>query len=574
MSGIFNTRPRFQDRDMKQMSGDTMTLSGDTIITGNLAYNNKVTIGHVLTAIDNEGNVSWASVSAVTPGMFWTSGSTNLENIIASNVTGVDATGQYAVAWGASNLASGYASTAMGINTNSTGVTSTSMGRTTVAGGASSLSHGRDTKAYGPQSHAEGQNTTASGEASHAEGDSTVASGGTSHAEGNGSIAAGEASHSEGLLTVASGDYAHSEGSGTLASGVSSHAEGTTTTASGQGSHAEGTLTFAKASYSHAEGIATSATTNYSHSEGITTLANGESSHAEGDGTTSAGQASHAEGVDTQTNSNYSHTEGDGTETNGLGSHAEGLSTVTYGNYAHSEGSGTMAGISSTVGIASHASGLGTIAYEDYQTVMGRYNTTGNTNQYLIVGRGTSSAARANAFRVDSAGEIYGAGATYNSGADYAEYFESVDGSSIPFGTVVELDNGKVKECTDPNNAIGVVSSKPSMVGNCEDGTSDEWVGKYIKDVWGNYIYEDYEYDVDVYVGENGEEIFVTKEGKRRVLNKEFDPSTPYQPRKERDEWNVVGLLGQIRILKNQQIPSRWIKIKDINNDIAIYLVR
>ena len=114
MSGIFNTRPRFQDRDMKQMSGDTMTLSGDTIITGNLAYNNNVTIGHVLTAIDNDGNVSWASVSAVTPGMFWTSGSTNLENIISSNVTSVDATGQYAVAWGDSNLASGYASTSMG----------------------------------------------------------------------------------------------------------------------------------------------------------------------------------------------------------------------------------------------------------------------------------------------------------------------------------------------------------------------------------------------------------------------------------------------------------------------------
>jgi len=532
MSGIFNTRPRFQDRDMKQMSGDTMTLSGDTIITGNLAYNNNVTIGHVLTAIDKEGNVSWASVSAVTPGMFWTSGSTNLENIIASNVTGVDATGQYAVSWGDGNLASGYASTAMGVN------------------------------------------TIAFNTYSHAEGDSTVASGGTSHAEGNGSIAAGEASHSEGLSTIASGDYSHSEGSGTKAIGITSHAEGTTTTAFGQGSHAEGTLTFAKASYSHAEGIATTAATQYSHSEGITTLASGESSHAEGDGTVSGGQASHAEGVDTQTNSNYSHAEGDGTETNGLGSHAEGLSTVTYGNYAHSEGSGTMAGISSTVGIASHASGLGTIAYEDYQTVMGRYNTTGNTNQYLVVGRGTSVAARANAFRVDSAGEIYGAGATYNSGADYAEYFESVDGSSIPFGTVVELDNGKIKECVNPNNAVGVVSSKPSIVGNCEDGTSDEWVGKYIKDVWGNYIYEDYEYDVDVYVGESGEEVFVTKEGKRRVLNKEFDPSTPYQPRKERDEWNVVGLLGQIRILKNQQIPSRWIKIKDINNDIAIYLVR
>ena len=560
MSGIFNTRPRFQDRDMKQMSGDTMTLSGDTIITGNLAYNNSATIGYVLTAIDSNGNVGWSPVSSVTPGIFWTSGSTNLNNIIADNGTGTDATGLFAVSWGKSNLSSGSSSTSMGSGNVASGSQSTSMGSGNVASGDHSTSMGI--------------NTVASGETSHAEGNNTIAGGVISHAEGNGSITNGEASHAEGLLTIASGDYSHSEGSGTKAIGITSHAEGTTTTAFGQGSHAEGASTFTTGNYCHSEGFSTSATTQYSHSEGYTTTASGESSHAEGDGTVSAGQASHAEGVDTQTNSNYSHSEGDGTETNGLGSHAEGLSTVTYGNYAHSEGSGTMAGISSTVGIASHASGLGTIAYEDYQTVMGRYNTTGNTNQYLVVGRGTSSVARANAFRVDSAGEIYGAGATYNSGADYAEYFESVDGSSIPFGTVVELDNGKIKECVDPNNAIGVVSSKPSIVGNCEDGTSDEWVGKYIKDVWGNYIYEDYEYDVDVYVGENGEEVFVTKEGKRRVLNKDFNPSTSYQSRKERDEWNVVGLLGQIRILKNQQIPSRWIKIKDINNDIAIYLVR
>ncbi len=546
MSGIFNTRPRFQDRDMKQMSGDTMTLSGDTIITGNLAYNNGATIGYVLTAIDTNGNVGWSPLSSVTPGIFWTSGSTNLSNIIADNGTGTDATGQFAVSWGKGNLSSGFLST--------------SMGQDNLASGPTSLAQGRDTIASGFYSHSQGSLTKASGDSSHAEGDNTLASGGSSHAEGDNTLASGQASHAE--------------GNGSIADGEASHAEGSGSTASGPGSHAEGTLTFSKGSYSHAEGMSTTAATQYSHSEGFTTLATGESSHAEGDGTVSSGQASHAEGVDTQTNSNYSHSEGDGTETNGLGSHTEGLSTVTYGNYAHAEGSGTRAGISTTVGIASHASGLGTIAYEDYQTVMGRYNTTGNTNQYLVVGRGTSSAARANAFRIDSAGEIYGAGATYNSGADYAEYFESVDGSSIPFGTVVELDNGKIKECVDPNNAIGVVSSKPSIVGNCEDGTSDEWVGKYIKDVWGNYIYEDYEYDVDVYVGENGEEVFVTKEGKRRVLNKDFNPSTPYQTRKERDEWNVVGLLGQIRILKNQQIPSRWIKIKDINNDIAIYLVR
>ena len=205
---------------------------------------------------------------------------------------------------------------------------------------------------------------------------------------------------------------------------------------------------------------------------------------------------------------------------------------------------------------------------------MGRYNTTGNTNQYLVVGRGTSAAARANAFRVDSAGEIYGAGATYNSGADYAEYFESTDGSSLPFGTVVELENGKIKVCVNPNNAIGVISSKPTIVGNGDEGTGDEWSNKFLKDEWGNFLYEDYDYDVDVNIKDDGSLVYITKQGKRRVLNPNFDSLQTYVPRKERDEWNVVGLLGQIRVLKNQQIPSNWVMIKDVNNSIAIYLVK
>jgi hypothetical protein len=57
-------------------------------------------------------------------------------------------------------------------------------------------------------------------------------------------------------------------------------------------------------------------------------------------------------------------------------------------------------------------------------------------------------------------------------------------------------------------------------------------------------------------------------------ISPNFNPNIEYIPRSERPEWNVVGLLGQIRILKNQQIPSRWIKMEDINDEIALYLVR
>jgi hypothetical protein len=231
---------------------------------------------------------------------------------------------------------------------------------------------------------------------------------------------------------------------------------------------------------------------------------------------------------------------------------------------AHAEG-----WYSTASGNQSHAQGSGTIAYETNQTTMGKYNTTGNTSQLLIIGNGPNTSSRSNALRVSSNGNLNIAGTLTQSSADYAEFFESLGGNRIPFGTVVEFSNGKIIECQDSNNAIGVISSKPMIVGNAEDGTGDEWVGKYLKDEWGNFITEEYEYtEFDEFNNE------ITKTDIRNKINPNFDPLIEYIKREDRPEWNIVGLLGQIRILKNQQIPSRWIKLYDINNDIAMYFVR
>jgi hypothetical protein len=295
--------------------------------------------------------------------------------------------------------------------------------------------------------------------------------------------------------------------------------------------------------------------------QSVTSSATGTTSFAFGSGATASGDYSHAEGLSTQAIGDYSHAEGglfmDGTRTSaiGLGSHAEGFST-------------------SATTLGSHSEGLGTITYESYQHVSGRWNNTINENQYFIIGNGTSNVSRSNAFRVDSDGRVYGAGATYNSGADYAEYFESLSGDSIPYGTVVELEDGKIKICTDSNNAIGVISSNPTIIGNNEEGTADEWVGKYLKDEWGRYIMEDYQTEEVDYSDSSGNIFYKTVTRQRPKISDNFDPNAQYIPRSQRPEWNVVGLVGQVRILKNQQIPNRWIKMKDINDSIALYLIR
>jgi len=319
-------------------------------------------------------------------------------------------------------------------------------------------------------------------------------------------------------------------------------------------SHAEGEFTNAYGGFSHAEGYFTTATGPYSHAEGNNTTASGDDSHAEGNNTTATGVNSHSEGE-------YTNAIGDG-------SHAEGGLTVAIGNYSHAEGHNTTSS-----GVYSHAEGSNTIAYEDYQLAIGKYNNTTNANQLFIIGKGVFG-SRSNAFRVSSTGEVFGSGVSYNTGADYAEYFESLLGDSLSFGTVVELVGKKIKVCEDVNNAIGVISSTPTIVGNCEDGTADEWVGKYEKDIWGKIIYEDYTYEIPISIDENSETINKTKTLQQPKISSNYNPNIPYIPRSERPEWNVVGLMGQIKVLKNQQIPTRWIKMEDINDKIALYLVK
>lgn len=328
--------------------------------------------------------------------------------------------------------------------------------------------------------------------------------------------------------------------------------------------------------YAHAEGKRGLALGNYAHGEGSASIAAGVASHAEGNSSIAIGDFSHAEGVRTSAEGTGASSRGYGTTASGSYSHAAGYITVANGQSSYAGGLYNTASADYT-----HVFGGRNIAMGIYQVAMGVYcvPATGaqTASHYapLLVGNGTGYGATSNAFRVSGSGNVYAGGSFTNGGADYAEYFESVTGTAIALGTVVELDNGKIKTCTNADNAIGVISSNPTMLGNSDGGTADEWVGKYEKDVWGNYVFEEYTYEETAGINEDtGEPNIVIKTGSRRKISTSYDPNLTYIPRDQRPEWNVVGLLGQIRVLKNQQIPTRWIKIKDINNDIAIYLVR
>lgn len=339
--------------------------------------------------------------------------------------------------------------------------------------------------------------------------------------------------------------------SGNIASGIRSHAEGSKTTASGGSSHAEGLNTTASGGYSHAEGYGTTASNNGSHAEGYETISSNNGSHAEGIETTASGYASHAEGSYTTASIDSSHAEGKETNASGGFSHAEGLITTASGDASHAEGRDTIA-----AGDYSHAGGRGTYANK-FQMAIGKYNekkdgcnnegSQSADNSLFIVGNGTGDTFRSNALRTAADGQSFGLKAFGASGADFAEYFEWLDGnpnSEDRRGKFVTLDGDKIKLANAGDFIVGVVSSMAAFIGNT---SSEQWQGRYLQDVFGDWIQE--EVEIPEKTDELTGKVIPAHTAVQYALNPEYDATQEYVSRQFRKEWSPIGMLGQVVVV-------------------------
>ena len=272
---------------------------------------------------------------------------------------------------------------------------------------------------------------------------------------------------------------------------------------------------------------------------------------------TASGDCSHAEGIGTDASGNHSHAEGQLTTASGNGSHAEGHMTTASGSGSHAEGNYTVAS-----GTYSHAEGHHTTALY-YQHALGHYNNTSTATAYnetgtttgsaFVIGNGTSSSL-SNAFRVTGTGTIYATNATISTGADYAEYFEWSDSNPNNedrvgyFVTLDENDPKKIRIANEGDYILGIVSGMPSVIGNGDEC----WKQRYILDEFGRYIEEEFEYEEEIHKGEDeeGNPIIetVTKTGTKYKENPDYDASKEYIQRKERAEWDAVGMLGVLSV--------------------------
>lgn len=172
-------------------------------------------------------------------------------------------------------------------------------------------------------------------------------------------------------------------------------------------------------------------------------------------------------------------------------------------------------------------------ATADNQTVIGinaksTYKSSENASILFNIGNGQEEdgiLTQNSAMQVDFSGNVYAGGAYKTVGADYAEYFEWLDGNvdnQDRIGLFVTLDGDKIKLANKDDYILGVISANPSIVGNSAEL---DWHDKYKTDVYGRLIYD---------------------ESHNPIVSKNYNDTLEYVPRGARKEYSKVGLLGQL----------------------------
>jgi hypothetical protein len=235
-------------------------------------------------------------------------------------------------------------------------------------------------------------------------------------------------------------------------------------------------------------------------------------------------------------------------------------------------------------------------SYADTGTICGTFR--GSSTAYNVFstffGNGSTDAFSNRNFLVRGDGAVFSDGSNnLGSGADYAEYFEWKDGNSSNedrIGHSVVLDGHQIRKATSSDSAssiIGVISGNPSVVG---DTAELRWHGKWELDDFNRRQTEEvevWEWKDDEGVPHSYEKNKVPEsltvpsdKTVKKITNDKHSSSydeskkDDYVPRSQRKEWDAVGLMGKLRMLKGQPTGDRWIKMRDISDTVEEWLVR
>lgn len=185
------------------------------------------------------------------------------------------------------------------------------------------------------------------------------------------------------------------------------------------------------------------------------------------------------------------------------------------------------------------------------QTIISSKGVQAPGNYQTVFGYGDGEPSKANVkVNINSFnGTIKATGAITGSSSltDFAEYFETENGEKLEDGTVVTLQKGFVKIAEENDDIIGAISGTAGII--LGENTYHH-KNKYLKTKFGAVITEKIEKINDA----DGEKIVTIIE--QPIINPEYNEALElmYQAREHRQEWNVVGLKGQLLIKVAQSV--------------------
>ena len=219
--------------------------------------------------------------------------------------------------------------------------------------------------------------------------------------------------------------------------------------------------------------------------------------------------------------------------------------------------------------------GIHNIADNKSSCVLGKFNKIlegggdddNQVGDVFVVGNGTgdyygNNIVRSNALRVTYSGSIYGTRAFQSSGADYAEFIKPwADGNPEDedrVGYFVTVKDGLLYKANEGDYIYGITSGNPSIVGNADE----DYYWRYERDEFNRIVMEDVPEMVQrkdeegnpVFDEETHEPVMVETgniiPNARMKLAEGYDPSLQgsYIERKDRKEWDYVGMLGVLPI--------------------------
>lgn len=196
-------------------------------------------------------------------------------------------------------------------------------------------------------------------------------------------------------------------------------------------------------------------------------------------------------------------------------------------------------------------------------------------------------------FRVDGLGTVYAGNGLISNRTGYGEIFEWADGNNrdedrIGF-TVTLASDGQIRIADEGDEPIGVISDSAAFVGNVDWNNSEglyylqengqprkrktkvvEWEDEV--GVLHSYYLETL--NTDFALPDNAVIYETTEDGDDIMVSHKHDTHDKSKDSDLDNRWAVVIFTGKVKVFKGQIMSEKWIKVRDLSDELEEWILR